>query len=76
MTWRQSGIYKDAETLYRETLRRNPSSWLAHNNLGFLLSLKSGGLPEARGARSLCAPTPSRVSRFGSPIRKRPAEKF
>jgi tetratricopeptide (TPR) repeat protein len=34
LTWRQSGIYRDSETLYRETLRRNPASWLAHNNLG------------------------------------------
>jgi tetratricopeptide (TPR) repeat protein len=34
LTWRQSGIYRDTETLYRETLVRNPGSWLAHNNLG------------------------------------------
>jgi hypothetical protein len=34
LTWRQSGMYRDAETLYRETLVRNPGSWLAHNNLG------------------------------------------
>jgi protein O-mannosyl-transferase len=37
ITFQQSGQYADAETLYRETLRRNPSSWMAHGNLGMLL---------------------------------------
>jgi tetratricopeptide (TPR) repeat protein len=36
LTWAQCGQYADAETLYRMTLRRNPSSWMAHNNLGVL----------------------------------------
>ena len=35
-TWSQSHQYEDAETLYRTTLSRNPSCWLAHNNLGAL----------------------------------------
>ncbi|HEY1763488.1 MAG TPA: tetratricopeptide repeat protein [Opitutaceae bacterium] len=26
--------YRDSETLYRETLRRSPGSWMAHDNLG------------------------------------------
>ena len=33
ITWQQSTQYVDAETLYRETLARNPSCWLCHNNL-------------------------------------------
>jgi protein O-mannosyl-transferase len=33
----QSRFYRDSETLYRETLKRNPGSWMAHNNLGQLL---------------------------------------
>jgi tetratricopeptide (TPR) repeat protein len=36
LTFLQSQQYVDAETLYRATLRRNPSSWMAHNNLAVL----------------------------------------
>lgn len=37
LTWVQSRQYADAETLYRTTLRANPSCWLARINLGILL---------------------------------------
>lgn len=33
LSWRQSRQYTDIETLYRETIARNPGSWLALNNL-------------------------------------------
>lgn len=46
-TWRQSGMYRDYETLFRETLARNPGSALVHNNLGVMLMLKPGGIPAA-----------------------------
>jgi tetratricopeptide (TPR) repeat protein len=46
LTWRQSGDYRDAETLYRATIDRNPAAWLAHNNLGNLLA-DSGRRDEA-----------------------------
>jgi tetratricopeptide (TPR) repeat protein len=37
LSWRQSRIYADVETLYRATLAGNPDCWLAHNNLGNVL---------------------------------------
>lgn len=33
----RAAVYVDAETLWRDTLRRNPDSELAHNNLGAIL---------------------------------------
>ena len=37
LTWCQCGMYSDSETLWRVTIARNPTSWLAHNSLGLLL---------------------------------------
>ncbi len=47
LTWNQTHMYRDAETLYRTTLPRNPQSWMAHNNLGSILVKTPGGMPEA-----------------------------
>jgi tetratricopeptide (TPR) repeat protein len=45
LTWRQAYIYRDSETLYRETIARNPDCWLAELNLGTITS-KSGRVDE------------------------------
>lgn len=38
LTFRQSRMYSDVETLYRTTLTQNPECWLFRNNLGNLFS--------------------------------------
>lgn len=46
LTWQQCKIYQDMDTLWRDTLQKNPESWMAHLNLGFDLE-RRGKLDEA-----------------------------
>src|SRR5213595_1356745 len=47
LTWRQSAMYGDIETLWRITLVRNPACWMAYNNLGNVLLSQANRIPEA-----------------------------
>jgi len=46
LTWRQTGIYTDIETLWRATLATNPDCWMAQTSLGSHL-LNTGRTDEA-----------------------------
>jgi tetratricopeptide (TPR) repeat protein len=45
-TWRQGYIYENLETLWKDTLKKNPSSWHRHYDLATLLD-REGRLEEA-----------------------------
>jgi len=36
LTWQQSRMYSDIVSLYQTTIDRNPTCWMAYNNLGIL----------------------------------------
>jgi tetratricopeptide (TPR) repeat protein len=38
LTWRQSRMYTDLETLYTTTINLNPTCWMAYDNRGLLFS--------------------------------------
>ena len=46
LTWQQCAAYRDPETLWRDTVNKNPASWMAHHNLGIELFAR-GQLDEA-----------------------------
>jgi len=45
-SWQRTWAYESQETLWTDTLARNPNSWAGHNNLGYSL-LQKGQVDEA-----------------------------
>jgi len=69
LTWRQSGIYRDLETLWLDVLARNRSAWIAYNNLGNLYRIT--GRPEEavaalQNAADLRPVSPEPLSNLGA----------
>jgi Tfp pilus assembly protein PilF len=46
LTWRQSVMYRDLETLWRTTIAKDPKSWVAYNNLG-VVEQEKGNVDDA-----------------------------
>ena len=47
LTWQRGYAYADEETLWRDTLRKNPSSFIANDNLGGILLMRGELEPAA-----------------------------
>jgi tetratricopeptide (TPR) repeat protein len=58
LTWQQGHIYKDVETLWRDTLKKNPAAWHRHYDLATILARK-GEVAEA-------------ISHYGEALRLKP----
>jgi Flp pilus assembly protein TadD len=52
ISFAEAGTYRDAETLWRVTLARNPDAWLASNNLATILLRRSEAAADAGDAAS------------------------
>ena len=73
LTWRQSGMYRDVFSLYEATLARNPSSWMAHLNLGTALDeagQPAEGLPHLRRALELKPDFPETLNSLGNVLNR------
>ena len=48
MSWQRCGAFHDDETVWRDTLAKNPDCWMACNNLGLVLE-RAGNVQDAYG---------------------------
>ena len=42
-SWQRAWVYESQETLWTDTLAKNPNCWVGHNNLGYALFTKGAG---------------------------------
>jgi len=48
LTWKQGHVYRNSESLWRDTVKKNPDAWIAHDLLGNIV-MQAGKLDEAMG---------------------------
>lgn len=73
LTWRQSGMYRDVVVLYETTLARNPTSWVAHLNLGSALDeagQTEASLPHLQRAFQLKPDHPETLNSLGNVLNR------
>ena len=46
VSWQRAWVYESEETLWTDTLAKNPNCWVGYNNLGFVF-LQKGQVDEA-----------------------------
>lgn len=68
LTWRQTHVYANLQSLWRDTLAKNPSAWIASYNLGLEMLDESNGL--AAEGQSMHAIDPERAGEFLSEARR------
>ncbi len=61
MTWNQARIYENEDVLWRDVIDKNPSAWLAHNNLGVYLAAQGRSEEALAHWHSALAIVPNRV---------------
>jgi tetratricopeptide (TPR) repeat protein len=79
LTWQQSAMYRNVFALYETTLARNPSSWVAHLNLGTALvevGEAEKALPHLQRALELKPAFPETLNSLGNVLNRlgRPSE--
>ena len=74
LTWRQSGYYRDQETLSRQNIRENPRSWVGHGTLAAVLTEQrriDEALEHARTAVELNPTDPDNLNLLGTVLSKK-----
>ena len=62
LTWQQGRAYESAETLWRDTIAKNPQAWMAHHNLSLLLIRRGDDIEAMKYVRRTLAVKPDHAN--------------